>query len=55
MYILVRHPDNVIIGNATRPVDEVTASANGYKVYEIDPQEWNPEMIGSVLDSFEEE
>lgn len=54
MYIIVRHSDNIIIGSATRPVDESHASKNGYKVFEIDDAEFNVELIGSRLESFDE-
>jgi hypothetical protein len=54
MYILVRHSDNIIIGSATRPVDVKTASANGYRVFEIANSEFKVEMIGTKLKSFDE-
>lgn len=54
MFIIVRHSDNIIIGTATRPVNEAEASKNGYKVFEIDDKEFSVEMIGSKLESFEE-
>lgn len=54
MYIIVRHSDNIIVGSATRPVDESQASANGYKVFEISDDEFRVELIGSKLASFEE-
>ena len=54
MYIIVRHKDNIIIGSATRPVDEAEASRNGYKVFEIADSEFSVNMIGSRLDSFDE-
>ena len=54
MYIIVRHSDNIIIGSATRPVDESEASRNGYKVFEIEDSEFSVEMIGSRLESFDE-
>ncbi len=54
MYIIVRHKDNVIVGNALRPVDEVQLSKNGYKVFEIDDSEFSISMLGSKLDGFQE-
>lgn len=54
MYILVRQKDNIIIGTAMKPIDEKTASTNGYRVYEIEQSEFKPSMIGSVLTSFEQ-
>jgi hypothetical protein len=54
MYIIVRHSDNVIIGSATRPVDELLASRNNYRVYEIDDTEFSIDMLGSKLAGFDE-
>lgn len=54
MFIIVRHSDNIIIGSATRPVDEAQASMNGYKVFEVEDSEFSIEMIGSRLDGFDE-
>lgn len=54
MYIIVRHSDNIIIGSATRPVDQRDASKNGYKVFEIENSKFSFDMIGSKLESFEE-
>lgn len=54
MFILVRHSDNVIIGCATRPVDEAEASRNGNKVFEIDDAEFSITMLGSKLEGFDE-
>lgn len=54
MYIIVRHSDNVIIGSAVRPMDEVQASKNGYKIFEIDDTEFSVSMIGQKLDGFDE-
>jgi hypothetical protein len=54
MYIIVRHSDNIIIGSAVRPVDQESASQNGYKIFQIDDSEFTVEMIGSKLDSFDE-
>lgn len=53
MYILVRATDNIIIGTATRPVDEESVSKNGCRVYEIDDSEFKPEMLGSKLTEYE--
>lgn len=52
MYILVRQTDNVIVGTAVRPVDEVSASKNGCRVYEIEDSEFDPNMLGSKLTHF---
>lgn len=54
MYIIVRHKDNIIVGSATRPVDEKEASRNGYKIFEIDDKEFSVDIIGSKLESFDE-
>lgn len=55
MYILVRAKDNMIVASAARRVDEVSASKNGYRVYEVDDSEFDDKMIGSYLQSFERE
>lgn len=52
MYLLVRAKDNIIIGTALRPVDEKTASKNGYKIYQIPDEEFKPEMLGAKLEGF---
>lgn len=54
MYIIVRQQDMLILGSATRPVDIKTASKNGYLVFEIADEDFNVEMLGSKLESFEE-
>lgn len=53
MYILVRESDNIIIGTATRPVNEDAAADKGYKVYEIDESEFKPSMLGAKLQKFD--
>lgn len=53
MYILVRNSDNVIIGTATKLVDEKNAADKGYAVYEIKESEFRPSMLGSKLNGFE--
>lgn len=54
MYIIVRHSDDVIVGSAVRPMDEVEASKRGYKVFEVDDSDFDVGMIGSRLESFSE-
>ena len=54
MYIIVRHSDKIIVGSATRPVDESEASRNGYLIFEMEDSEFKVEMIGSKLESFDE-
>lgn len=54
MYIIVRHSDDIIIGSAVRPMDEVEASKRGYKVFEVDDADFDVSMIGSKLESFDE-
>lgn len=54
MYIIVRHSDSIIMGSATRAVDERDLSKNGYVVYEIENDKFSYDMIGSKLESFDE-
>lgn len=53
MYILVRESDKIIIGTATRMVDEKSAADKGYLIYEIKDSEFKPSMLGSKLQKFE--
>lgn len=55
MYILVRQKDNVIVGTATRQVDEVSLSKSGCRVYEISDKEFKPTMLGSKLEAYDTE
>lgn len=55
MYILVRQSDNVIVGTAIRPIDELSASKSGCRIYEIDESEFTPEMLGSKLTQYNKE
>lgn len=52
MYILVRVADNIIVGNANNPVNVHEASKQGRKVYEIDDEDFTPEMIGQRLSEY---
>lgn len=52
MFLIVRANDNIIVGNAARPIDEKTASKNGYKIYEIADSEFKTEMLGAKLEGF---
>lgn len=52
MYLLVRVKDNIIIGTATKAVDEKTASKHGYKIYEIADAEFKTNMLGAKLEGF---
>lgn len=54
MYIIVRHKDNVIVGSAVKPIDEIQLSKTGFKVFQIDDKDFSPEMLGKKLDGFEE-
>jgi hypothetical protein len=53
MYILVRQTDNIIIGTASRLVDEKSAADKGYNVYEIADSEFKASMLGSKLAGFD--
>lgn len=52
MYILV-NKDNVIVGSAFNKPSESCCSKNMQKVYQIPDNEYDPEMIGSSLVSYE--
>lgn len=52
MFILVRVSDNTIVGNANNPVNVHEASRQGRKVYEIDDEDFSPEMIGQKLSEY---
>ena len=54
MFILVNTVDKIIIGCASRPIDEKQAKVDGYDVFEIDDKEWSPSLLGSKLESYEE-
>ena len=54
MYILVRQTDNIIVGTATKIVDEASVSKSGCRVYEIPDNEFTANMLGSKLETFEE-
>lgn len=52
MYILV-NKDNIIVGCAAKKVDEAQASTNGQRVFEIDSEDFDIEMIGQKLEDFD--
>lgn len=52
MYIFVNKLTNVIVGSATRPVNEEDMEKQGNLVYEIDNSEFSDKMIGQKLSSF---
>ena len=54
MFLLINISDKTIIGCASRPIDEVQAKKDGYDVFEIEDSEWNPSMLGSKVESYEE-
>ena len=53
MFILIRKEDNVIIGTAANKINTKDIEKNGYIAYEIDNSEFNVEMLGTKLQSFE--
>lgn len=53
MFILIRKEDNIIIGTATNKINTKDIEKNGYIAYEIDNSEFNVEMLGTKLQSFE--
>lgn len=54
MYIMVRESDNMIIGSAVNPINKKTAMERGYLVYELDNSEYSEDLIGNILENFEE-
>jgi hypothetical protein len=54
MYIMVRVTDNMIIGSANNPINKKTAMDRGYLVYELSSSEYSEDLIGQILESFEE-
>ena len=52
MYILV-NKEKIITASAKNKPNEDVASANNLRVYEISDDEFNPEMIGEVLENFD--
>jgi hypothetical protein len=55
MYIFVRESDKVIVGYATRPVDEADMKQRGNLVFEIDKSEFSDSMLGQKLTSFDQQ
>ena len=55
MFILVRQSDKIIIGTATKMVDEKNAAEKGFEIFEIPDSEFNPELLGSKLKGFDKE
>jgi len=53
MFLLVRIVDNVIVGSANNPINVDEASKQGRRVYEIDDEDFEPEMIGKQITDFE--
>ena len=53
MFLIVRQSDNMIIGSAIKPININEASSKGYIVCEIPDDEFDPAMLGSILDNFE--
>lgn len=51
---MVRKSDNVIIGSAVNPINTKTAEQRGYLVYELDNSEYTEDLIGNILENFEE-
>ena len=54
MYIMVRASDNMIIGSAVNPINKKTAMDRSYLVYELDNSEYSEDLIGNILENFEE-
>lgn len=48
MYILV-NKDDVIVGSCNNKPSETSCSKNGYRIFEMDRDEYDPQMIGSPL------
>lgn len=54
MYIMVRKSDNMIVGSAVNPINKKTALERGYLVYEVSKSEYSDDLIGNILENFEE-
>jgi hypothetical protein len=52
MYILV-NTDRIITASSTGKPSEEICSEKGLRIYEIDDNEYSPEIIGKKLDDFE--
>lgn len=49
MYIVVKKTNNTIVASSTARITD----REGYTVYEIDDAEYKPELVGSILHSFD--
>jgi hypothetical protein len=54
MFILVKKETNVIVGSAVKPLSQMDADIKNIEVYEIDDKEFDVNIIGCILESFEE-
>lgn len=53
MFLIIKQDDSVIIGSAIKPINIDEASKNGYIICEIPDSEFDPKMIGSKIEDFE--
>ena len=53
MFIFVRVKDNVIVGCANNKVNVKEASRNGRRIYEIDDEDFTPDMLGQKITEFQ--
>jgi hypothetical protein len=54
MYLIIKQDDSVIIGSAIKPINMDEASKNGYIICEIPDNEFDPKMLGSKIEDFEQ-
>lgn len=52
MYILVNENNTIVASSKNKPSEEV-ASAKRQRIYDVDDNEYDPTMIGQVLESFD--
>jgi hypothetical protein len=57
MFLLVKNinDEEVIIGTARKELSVLNAETTGLKIYEISDEEYNPDMIYSKIEKFEED
>ena len=52
MYILVNREKIIVASSKSKPSEEA-CSAKGQRIYEVDDSEYDPTMIGKVLEEFD--
>ena len=54
MFILVKKDTNVVVGSAVKPMSQMDADIKNIIIYEIADEEVDVNIIGCILESFEE-